>query len=211
MFYVGNTFDRDGGGYKTIQNAKKQAEKKGMKVFDENGEQVFPEVAEERATVPQDEPETVQAREITTEQEKAAETAQDGATGGVKIAGVELTDDVPAGALDENPDGSVNTYDENGQKVGTASAEEAEKLQEAAGKIWQQEVAGTVEVVRDGMIALRNAPKWAAGHKCGIAKKGYKARVIGKIKTPDGALYKLENGRYISGREGDTVFTPDGE
>lgn len=211
MFYVGNTFSPDDGGYKTIQNAKKQAEKKGMKVFDENGEQVFPEVTAERATVPQDEPETAQAREFTTEQEKAAETAQDGATEGAEIAGVELTDDVPAGALDKNPDGSVNTYDENGQKVGNVSAGEMEKLREAAGKIWQQEVAGTVEVVRDGMIAMRNAPKWEAGHKCGIAKKGYKARAIGKIKTPDGAFYKLENGKYISGREGDTVFTPDGE
>lgn len=35
-----------------------------------------------------------------------------------------LTDNVPPGALETNPDGSVNTYDENGNKTGTISAEE---------------------------------------------------------------------------------------
>lgn len=35
-----------------------------------------------------------------------------------------LTDNVPPGALETNPDGSVNTYDEDGNKTGTISAEE---------------------------------------------------------------------------------------
>lgn len=47
---------------------------------------------------------------------------------------VELTDNVPDGALDTNPDGSVNTYDEDGNVVGTVSAEEVKKLQEQAGE-----------------------------------------------------------------------------
>lgn len=37
------------------------------------------------------------------------------------------TDNVPDGALQQNPDGSFNTYDAAGNKVGTISAEEAEK------------------------------------------------------------------------------------
>ena len=37
------------------------------------------------------------------------------------------TDKVPDGALKSNPDGTVNAYDEHGNKVGTVSAEEAEK------------------------------------------------------------------------------------
>ena len=37
------------------------------------------------------------------------------------------TDKVPDGALQSNPDGTVNAYDEHGNKVGTVSAEEAEK------------------------------------------------------------------------------------
>ena len=34
------------------------------------------------------------------------------------------TDHVPDGALKKNEDGTVNVYDENGNKVGTATAEE---------------------------------------------------------------------------------------
>lgn len=37
------------------------------------------------------------------------------------------TDNVPDGALQENPDGTVNTYDADGNKTGTISAEEAER------------------------------------------------------------------------------------
>lgn len=47
---------------------------------------------------------------------------------------VEMTDDVPVGALDTNADGSVNAYDEDGNVVGTVSAEEVEQLQEQAGE-----------------------------------------------------------------------------
>ena len=48
--------------------------------------------------------------------------------------GVELTNDVPDGALDTNPDGSVNAYDENGNVVGKVDAETVKELQEQAGK-----------------------------------------------------------------------------
>ena len=48
--------------------------------------------------------------------------------------GVELTDDVPEGALDVNPDGSVNAYDENGNVVEKVDAETVKELQEEAGK-----------------------------------------------------------------------------
>lgn len=34
------------------------------------------------------------------------------------------TDNVPEGALEENPDGTVNTYNEAGEKVGTATKEQ---------------------------------------------------------------------------------------
>ena len=39
-----------------------------------------------------------------------------------------LTDNVPEGALQTNPDGSVNTYDADGNKVGTVDAETVEKM-----------------------------------------------------------------------------------
>ena len=42
---------------------------------------------------------------------------------------VEVTDDVPDdAALEEKPDGSVNAYDENGEKVGEVPAEEVKEI-----------------------------------------------------------------------------------
>ena len=38
------------------------------------------------------------------------------------------TDKVPEGALDENPDGTVNVYNEQGQAIGTIPKEEAEEM-----------------------------------------------------------------------------------
>lgn len=43
MFYVGNTFDKKvNKGYKTIKNAKKEAEKNGLSVWDEEGVKLYP-------------------------------------------------------------------------------------------------------------------------------------------------------------------------
>ena len=47
---------------------------------------------------------------------------------------VELTDNVPDGALETNADGSVEAYDADGNVVGTVSAEEVTDLQEQAGE-----------------------------------------------------------------------------
>lgn len=176
MYFVGNEFEPENGGYKTIVQAKKQAEKKNLKVFDETGAQVYPEITQE-----QPESENAEA-----------------------VMAIEATDEVPDGALEENPDGSVNTYNADGEKIGTVSKEEMERLRAAAGELYERGAIGTVVVVRDGLVALRNAPKWGAGHKCGIAKTGYTAKAIGRIETPNGALYKLDTGKYISARPEDT-------
>lgn len=44
----------------------------------------------------------------------------------------EPTDEVPEGALDENPDGTVNVYNEEGKVVGYITKEKAEELAAAA-------------------------------------------------------------------------------
>ena len=51
---------------------------------------------------------------------------------GDKPEKVVLVDDVPNGALEANADGSVNTYDEAGNIVGTLSEAEMKELQEEA-------------------------------------------------------------------------------
>lgn len=50
---------------------------------------------------------------------------------------VELIDDVPEGDLEQNPDGSTNVYDADGNVVGTISEEELARQQELAGEAWQ--------------------------------------------------------------------------
>ena len=209
MFYVGNTFDTESGGYKTIQQAKKQADKKNVKVFDENGAQVYPELemVAKSVNLPQNEEKKEEVKKNTNESEKAAEKAQDAQ----EVTGVKLTNNVPEGALEEKPGGGAYTYNEARERTGTVNKSELEKTQEAAGALFEKGAIGTIKVVREGMIALRNAPKWESGHKCGVAKTGYEARTVGRFETPGGTLFKLESGYYISGREGDTVFTPDNE
>ena len=191
MYYVGTSFNPADRGYKTIQNAKKAADKISANVYDENGVKVYP--AEEPAKPTAEE---LAAAINAPEEEKPEEIK------------VELTDDVPDGALEENEDGSGNTYNADGKQVGTISAGELEKLQEAAGEKFTS-VTGTVTVIRPGMIAIRNAASWEDGHKCGIAKTGHTARVVERLDIKGGTLYKMENGRYISGRAEDTEFTPD--
>lgn len=52
-------------------------------------------------------------------------------TGAAAVA----TDKVPDGALQKNPDGTVNAYDADGNKVGTVSAEAAEEASRNVGVI----------------------------------------------------------------------------
>lgn len=54
-----------------------------------------------------------------------------GYTGTTAVA----TNNVPNGALEDNPDGSVNVYNEAGEKFGTISAEEAEAAERNVGNI----------------------------------------------------------------------------
>ena len=65
-----------------------------------------------------------------------------------------LTDNVPEGALQTNPDGSVNTYDADGNKVGTVDAETVEKMTTFES---DEDVAGQQEDAEDGGTASNDA------------------------------------------------------
>ena len=121
MFYVGNTFDKKvNKGYKTIKNAKKEAEKNGLSVWDEEGVKLYP----------------------------------------------------------LKPDGSVNTYDENGEKVGEVPAEEVKEIMDeitaedieaaAAAARSEEEVHGTIRRVFDGRLRLRRRPSLEDDAICGV-------------------------------------------
>ena len=61
-----------------------------------------------------------------------------GYTGTAAVA----TNNVPDGALEDNPDGSVNVYNEAGEKVGTVTAEEAEAAEQNVENIVIEEDGG---------------------------------------------------------------------
>lgn len=175
MYFVGDKFEPQDGGYKTILQAKKQAEKKNMKVYNEEGVQVYPEAEK------------------------------------TEVTGIEVTDETPENTPQEaeNEKSGVNVYNEAGEVVAAMTEEEAEQLEAEAAELHERGAIGTVIVVRDGLLALRNKPNWGSGYKCGIAKTGYTARAIGRVKAPEGDFYKLENGRYISARPEDTKLVEE--
>lgn len=61
----------------------------------------------------------------TEEQEKAEQDTQSEQAPTIAMA----TDDVPEGALEDNPDGSVKVYDEDGNVVGSVTKEHAARLE----------------------------------------------------------------------------------
>ena len=65
-----------------------------------------------------------------------------------------LTDNVPEGALQTNQDGSVNAYDEDGNKIGTVDAETVEKMTTFESG---EDVAGQQEDAESGENASNDA------------------------------------------------------
>lgn len=184
MFYMGDVFDKETNKeYKTLDGAKKAAEKAGLSVYDEEGVKVYP-------------------------------------------LKVELTDDVPDGALEENADGSVNVYNKAGEKVGTATPEEVKAAEEqitpedieqeaAAAKADQEdkepdevEVHGTIRRVFPGKLRLRRAPSFEDSAICGVTMFTEKA-VTKKIKVGEKTMYKTLDGYFVSGDPAHVKFIPD--
>ncbi|MBR1390895.1 MAG: hypothetical protein IJ567_05565 [Lachnospiraceae bacterium] len=126
-----------------------------------------------------------------------------------KIVG-SLTDNVPDGALQENPDGSVPAFDENGNPAGavdTETAAEAATLNDESeenppgqqlDKIVPQDKM-KVTVVCNGSLNLRRSASWSPNNICGRATKGqtYQAKAI---HTVDGKqMIETIDGLFLSG------------
>lgn len=132
---------------------------------------------------------------------------------------VEATDDVPDdAALEEKPDGSVNAYDENGEKVGEVPAEEVKEIMDeitvedveaaAAAARSEEEVHGTIRRVFDGRLRLRRRPSFEDDAICGVTMFDEK-NVEKKAKIGDRVLYKTTDGYWISGDPEHTEFIPE--
>lgn len=140
---------------------------------------------------------------------------------GVLIVG--MTDNVPEGALEENPDGTVNTYDADGNKIGTISKEEVENLtnvgveedehddedehlekkedvsESDTEKVIVPEKKMKVTVICEGALNLRRSTSWDAGNICGRAVKG-QAYYVKEIHKVDGKpMVRTIDDIYLSG------------
>ena len=230
MLYVGNTFDKKvNKGYKTIKNAKKEAEKNGLSVWDEEGVKLYPLKVEVADDVPDDaaleeKPDgSVNAYDENGEKvgevpaEEVKEIMDEITAEDVEAAAA--TDDVPDdAALEEKPDGSVNAYDENGEKVGEVPAEEVKKIMDeitaedveaaAAATRSEEEVHGTIRRVFDGRLRLRRRPSFEDDAICGVTMFDEK-NVEKKAKIGDRVLYKTTDGYWISGDPEHTEFIPE--
>ena len=114
-----------------------------------------------------------------------------------------LTDNVPEGALEKNPDGGVNVYNESGEKIGEVDAKTVEALtgnesaeRQQAGSTGDGAEGGqndkdageekgirneqiekfSVVVVCNGSLRLRRAASWEDWSECGTEN------VSGRIK-----------------------------
>ena len=230
MLYVGNTFDKkENKGYKTIKNAKKEAEKNGLSVWDEEGVKLYPLKVEVTDDVPDDaaleeKPDgSVNAYDENGEKvgevpaEEVKEIMDEITAEDVEAAAA--TDDVPDdAALEEKPDGSANAYDENGEKVGEVPAEEVKKIMDeitaedveaaAAATRSEEEVHGTIRRVFDGRLRLRRRPSFEDDAICGVTMFDEK-NVEKKAKIGDRVLYKTTDGYWISGDPEHTEFIPE--
>lgn len=105
---------------------------------------------------------------------------------------VEQPEPEPEESTVEQPETEENITEQQEQKKNTVERPEV------------AHIIGRVEVVRQGLLAVRNAPSWEEGHKNGIVKTGHTVDVT-ECKVVDGKkLYHTVDGYWISGESENT-------
>ena len=134
-----------------------------------------------------------------------------------------LADNVPDGVLQTNPDGSVNAYDADGNKVGTVDAETVEKMttfksdEDAAGqpqdtedepedKVIIPQGKMKVTVICDGSLNIRRSAVWGNENICGRAIRG-QSYYVKEIHVVDGKkMVRTIGDLYLSGESEHVQF-----
>lgn len=146
-----------------------------------------------------------------------------------------LTDDVPEGALQTNPDGIVNTYDADGNKTGTVDAQGDENVSnndkatntpteqengenrentepdEAAEEQEEEKVIipqgkMKVTVICDGSLNIRRSAAWGNDNICGRAIRG-QSYYVKEIHVVDGKkMVRTVGDLYLSGESAHVQF-----
>lgn len=187
-YFMGETFDKEKNKpYKKLDAAEKAAEKAKAAVFDENGEVV--KDFREKTETPAEPPQT--ATDGSQEQQAADNTDQEGQ--GQRAT---MTDKVPEGALDTDADGSVPTFDADGNHVGTATAEEA--VTEKIEGVPAVRIKGKIRRVFNGSIRIRKAPSWDNDAVRGAT--AFTEKIVTHVMEVDGKpMYKTLDGYFVSG------------
>lgn len=146
-----------------------------------------------------------------------------------------LTDDVPEGALQTNPDGSVNTYDADGNKTGTVDAEDDENAsnedkatnppteqengengantepdkvteEQQEDKVIIPQGKMRVTVICDGSLNIRRSAEWGNDNICGRAIRG-QSYYVKEIHVVDGKkMVRTIGDLYLSGESEHVQF-----
>lgn len=204
-YFMGETFDREKNKpYKKLDAAEKAAEKVKAAVFDGNGEVVkdFRGKIEATAKPPQTATDGSQEQPPADSpdqegQQPADSTDQDG-----QEQQATMTDEVPEGALDTDTDGSVPTYDADGNQVGTAMAEEVSAAEDAVTEnidgVPAVRIKGKIRRVFNGSIRIRKAPSWSNDAVRGATT--FTEKIVTHVMEVDGKpMYKTLDGYFISG------------
>ena len=205
-YFMGETFDREKNKpYKKLDAAEKAAEKVKAAVFDENGEVVkdFRGKTAAAAEPPQTATDGSQDGQPTPDntaqagQQQTTDTDQKG-----QGPQATMTDEVPEGALDTAADGSVPTYDADGNQVGTATTEEIKAAEEAVTEnidgMTAVRIKGKIRRVFNGSIRIRKAPSWSNDAVRGAA--AFTEKIVTHVMEVDGKpMYKTLDGYFISG------------
>ena len=135
-----------------------------------------------------------------------------------------LTDDVPEGALQTNPDGSIPAFNEDGTPAGTVDSEtvaavtgdnEQETQQENAeddenasneDKVIIPQGKMRVTVVCDGSLNIRRSAAWGNDNICGRAIRG-QSYYVKEIHVVDGKkMVRTIGDLYLSGESEHVQF-----
>lgn len=183
MFYIGNTFEeaKEGKEYKTDTTGKTAAKKAQTRLYDADGKVVAD------YTVQQD------------DGAQAAQTAPDAPQDDTTVpAGATMTNNVPEGALEDDPDGDVKVYDGSGNVVGKMTAGE---LKEVFAKITDGDcvtISGKIRRIFDGVLRVRNRASWEPSAVAGVTNFNEK-KVVGLLNVNGKPMYKTNDGYFITG------------
>lgn len=203
MWYIGKEFDvKKNKTYKTLEGGIKAAKKQNLNLYDKEGQSVYQGVPEQ----PQEKQKEEGTDISTLETENGQEGVENDAAGVSEddAPAVEMTDDVMEGALDTMPDGSVKTYDEDGNQAGEASAE---KVAAAIEKQWDEfdgvqalRIRGRIRRVFAGNLRIRNCPSWQPSAVRGIS--AFEEKEVTHLLEVDGKqMYRTVEGYFITGDE----------